>query len=85
MRYLLIVFKDVLRYLTALPNPFDTYEVPYEKWNHVDFLWAIDAHTLVYPEIMKNMEKAKIKLENLAKSSSSFKNAGTYVAIVSNN
>jgi len=48
--------QDVLRYLTAIPNKFSTYEVPFELWNHLDYLWGIDAKTLLYPEIIKNMD-----------------------------
>jgi hypothetical protein len=33
------------------------YLVPFAEWNHLDYLWGIDADTLVYPEIIKNMEK----------------------------
>ena len=48
--------QDVLRYLTKLPNNFATYEVPFDLWNHLDYLWGIDAKTILYPEIIKNME-----------------------------
>ena len=42
---------------SALPNLVADYLVPFADWNHLDYLWGIDAHTLVYPEILKNMEK----------------------------
>lgn len=48
--------EDVLRYLTKLPNKYATYEVPFELWNHLDYLTGIDAKTILYPEIMKNMD-----------------------------
>jgi len=48
--------QDVLRYLTRLPNKYATYEVPFELWNHLDYLWGIDAKTILYPEIIKNMD-----------------------------
>ena len=47
--------KDVLRFLTRLPNKYATYEVPFEMWNHLDYLYGIDAKTILYPEIIKNM------------------------------
>ena len=47
--------KDVLRFLTRLPNNYATYEVPFEMWNHLDYLYGIDAKTILYPEIIKNM------------------------------
>jgi len=47
--------EDVLRFLTKLPNNYATYEVPFELWNHLDYLYGIDAKTILYPEIIKNM------------------------------
>ena len=41
---------------------FDNYQVPYENWNHLDFIWGIDADTLVYTQLMANMAKAEIEL-----------------------
>jgi lysosomal acid lipase/cholesteryl ester hydrolase len=46
-----------MRLTQALPNLVADYLVPYETWNHLDYLWGIDANTLVYPTLMKNMEK----------------------------
>ena len=40
--------QDVIRLTSELPNLFKSYEVPFPKWNHLDFLWAIDANTLLY-------------------------------------
>jgi len=51
-----ITFQDVLKVTQALPNLISNYLVPYPEWNHLDYLWGIDANTLVYPEILKNME-----------------------------
>ena len=48
--------QDVLKYLSQLPNQFSVYEVPFPKWNHLDYLWGIDADVYVYSEILKNME-----------------------------
>jgi len=53
---------DVLRYLSAIPNSFSVYEVPFPLWNHLDYLWGIDADTLVYPEILKNLEAFRRKI-----------------------
>ena len=87
-------FQDVLRYLSAIPNSFSVYEVPFPLWNHLDYLWGknfiklehvdfmifisllwvrktslilfsilgIDADTLVYPEILKNLEAFRRKI-----------------------
>ena len=46
----------IFRYITRLPNKYATYEVPFELWNHLDYLWGIDAKTILYPEIIKNMD-----------------------------
>ena len=48
--------QDVLRFLSKLPNNYATYQVPFELWNHLDYLWGIDAKTILYPEIIKNMD-----------------------------
>jgi len=47
---------DVLRLLSGLPNLAVNFEVPYAEWNHLDFIYGIDADKLLYPEIIKNME-----------------------------
>ena len=43
------LLQDYERTLSELPNLFDNYTVPYERWNHVDFLWAKDIDTLLHP------------------------------------
>jgi len=48
--------------VSRLPDIFDDYEVPYENWNHLDYLYAIDAYTLVYPQLLANMERAQKEL-----------------------
>ena len=52
---------DVIRYLTRVPNSIASYEVPFEQWNHLDFLWGIDAKDILYPEIIKNMDEFRAK------------------------
>merc|ERR1711976_722099 len=48
---------DVLRLISALPNIVDIYKVPFDKWNHLDYLWGLDANTLVYPRVLENIKK----------------------------
>ena len=44
--------KDV-KYLTSnLPNIVLNERIPLPKFNHIDFLWAIDADVLVYKKIV---------------------------------
>lgn len=48
--------KDVHILLKKLTNVVKHYLVPHEKFNHIDFLWGIDAPTLLYEEILKTMK-----------------------------
>lgn len=57
----LAVVKDTERLLKSLPNVVHNYLVPHKKFNHIDFLWGIDAPFLVYDEIIRTM-----KLKNYA-------------------
>ena len=49
-------FQDVDRLTSRLPNLVRNYLVPFEEWNHLDFLWGNDAKNILYPEILRNME-----------------------------
>ncbi|GAB1867622.1 Lipase [Camponotus japonicus] len=51
----LISTEDVKRLYHSLPNVVDMYEVPWSKFNHLDYLWAKDASKLVYDRILKIM------------------------------
>merc|ERR1711860_210687 len=53
------VAEDLLELVTRLPNLYDNYEVPYYNWNHLDFLWGIDAPTLVWNRVQENMAGAQ--------------------------
>jgi len=44
--------KDVEYILNNLPNVVVNYKVPLPEFNHVDFIWAIDAKTLVFDKIL---------------------------------
>jgi hypothetical protein len=57
--FFLNYIQDYDKMLNELPNIFDNYTVPYEKWNHVDFLWGIDANILLFPRVMKNIADAE--------------------------
>ncbi|EFN72560.1 Lipase 3 [Camponotus floridanus] len=53
----LISTKGVKRLYHLLPNVVDMYEVPWSKFNHMDFIWAKDASKLVYDRILKIMRR----------------------------
>lgn len=44
---------DVRALLLQLPNKL--YDKYITKWNHMDFIWAMDAATRVYKDIIKKM------------------------------
>ncbi|CAL1684027.1 unnamed protein product [Lasius platythorax] len=46
---------DVKRLSRILPNVMDLYEIPWPKFNHVDFIWAKDAPKLLYERVLKIM------------------------------
>ena len=39
----------------SLPKKILSYEVSNRKFNHLDFLWAIDAPKLVYEQLLDSM------------------------------
>lgn len=47
--------KDVERLLDSLPNVVQSYLVPHKKFNHVDFLWGVDAPKFVYEAVFSVM------------------------------
>ena len=53
--------QDVASLVAELPDEyiFDNYEVPFEQWKHLDFLYGIDADTLLYPQVLENMARAQ--------------------------
>lgn len=46
---------DVLQLSRELRNLVDLYEIPFSKFNHLDFLWAIQAPELVYKRILDTL------------------------------
>ncbi|CAG0923224.1 unnamed protein product [Notodromas monacha] len=47
---------DVEWLTTRLPNLIKSIRVPFDKFNHLDFLWGIDAPQLVYDPILEMMQ-----------------------------
>ena len=52
----LLFSQDVIKLTSLLGNLYSSYDVPFAKWNHLDYLWGIDADTLVYNELIKKNE-----------------------------
>lgn len=54
-------FQDVKKLYYSLGHnaPIEMYKIPYDNFNHVDFLWGIDAKELVYQKIFDIMRNYK--------------------------
>ncbi len=50
------MYQDV-KTLFTLPHVIESYKVPNKDFNHVDFLWGLDAPKLVYQKIFKLLKK----------------------------
>lgn len=48
--------EDVQRLLANLPNVTEKYLVPHKNFNHIDFMWGIDAPTLIYKRLIARMQ-----------------------------
>lgn len=48
--------KDTGRLINELPNVVHSYLVPHKQFNHIDFIWGIDAPFLLYDEIIRTMK-----------------------------
>lgn len=67
MNDMLVSTTGVDRLARELPQVIDKYLVPMEKFNHLDFLWAIDVKTLVYNRLIRNMRRVEnFKLKHSA-------------------
>lgn len=49
--------KDVKKLYEKLPNYTEMYLVPYPKFNHLDYLWAIDAKELLNDKILNTLAR----------------------------
>jgi hypothetical protein len=58
--YLNICFfllQDVLKLNRTLPNVVELYCIPWDKFNHIDFLWANDVNPLINDRVMGLMKR----------------------------
>lgn len=54
-RTYLLFFQDVEHLRDELPNVVKSHLVNYEKWNHLDYLWAIEVNKYLYNNLVKTM------------------------------
>ncbi|XP_072763179.1 lipase 3-like [Anoplolepis gracilipes] len=52
---------NVLYLYKQLPNAVLLEEIPYKSFNHVDFMWSIDAKTLLYDHLIEVMQKFDVE------------------------
>ncbi|XP_072753605.1 lipase 3 isoform X2 [Anoplolepis gracilipes] len=48
---------DIQKLVNKLPNVIEVKKIPYEKFNHIDYLWGRDAKTLLYNQIIMMLKK----------------------------
>jgi len=53
----LLWFQDVNYLANQLPNVVDMYMIPWPKFNHIDFLFAINAQSLVFDHVLELLAK----------------------------
>jgi hypothetical protein len=51
-----------------LPNLVEKFHVPLEKFNHLDFLWAIDVEVVVYEDVIKLLENYSYQAQDRSRS-----------------
>ena len=58
---IIIVIQDILHTISGLPNivPGMNHEVDFALWTHLDFLWGIDADTLIYNIMLDNLDTCR--------------------------
>ncbi|XP_024875874.1 lipase 1-like, partial [Temnothorax curvispinosus] len=54
---MVVTKENVLELGKRLPNVLLTEEVPFKHFSHVDFLWAINAKTLLYDRLLELLQK----------------------------
>ena len=53
------LFQDYNRLLRELPNLRDNYTIPWRKYTHIDFIYAIDNDKLLFPRLLSNIAAAE--------------------------
>ena len=63
--YSLFPVQDYKRLLRELPNLVDNYTIPWRKYTHSDFQYAIDNDKLLFPRLLSNMAAAEENQETV--------------------
>lgn len=53
--FLLLFIQDVESLAKSLPNLVHHYRIP--EWNHLDFMWGMDAPSIVYDKIINYIKQ----------------------------
>ncbi|XP_055849510.1 lipase 1-like [Episyrphus balteatus] len=56
----LTVPRDMEKLIQGLPNVVEKYLVEYPQFNHIDFVWGVNARELVYYELLRVMKLIQI-------------------------
>ncbi|XP_023014048.2 gastric triacylglycerol lipase isoform X1 [Leptinotarsa decemlineata] len=54
---ILVTEEDIISTLQKLPNSLGKFQVPFENFNHMDFMWGKDAKELLYDKLIVMMDK----------------------------
>lgn len=57
----LTVVADVKKLIAELPNVINDYLVPHANFNHLDFVWAINAPRLVYDKVVQILKSRDLE------------------------
>ena len=52
--------KDVEIILSQLPEQLITYTQLYPAYDHIDFIWGLDAHVILYPKVLSLIQKGTV-------------------------
>lgn len=51
----IVLFQDVEYLASRLPNVKYKYRIPFKKFNHIDYMWAIDSKKLLYNDVIQQI------------------------------
>lgn len=65
MQSIPLFFQDVELLYQKIPKPLGLVLIDHEKWNHADFLWAIDNNKYLNDEMLNFIEQSTSQPESL--------------------